>query len=164
MGASVLPLLIWTLALLAPARAPQAAAEPHTFLRRHLRFSEAELRTLDRGGVVSRTLAPTDKREVMAFAAVRVRVDRPAYVSGLRNIVSFKKSPMVVAIGRFGTTPDAADLSSLTLERAPNGVFAPRRLAGMTTSSSVESIPRFGYNLPASVVPVRLARHVRAQV
>lgn len=123
--------------------------EPHGFLRKHLHFSESELAALDRGEVVSRTLAPADKRELVAFAAVRVQVDRAAYVDAIRDIVNFKKSPMVASIGRFGAVPDASDLAALTLDRLDLEDLRRCRVGQCKVRMTADALDRYRREAPA---------------
>jgi hypothetical protein len=68
------------------------------------------------GGLpVARTLEGGDAREVVAIGAIALPVSRQAVVASLRDIM-FSTSAVVPQLGRFSTTPSAADLQALTIE------------------------------------------------
>jgi hypothetical protein len=83
-------------------------------LARDLRFSPADVVDLERGKIVKHTLAPAAPHEVGVVGAVRVRGSRDRLVAAYRDIVTFKKSAAVLAIGRFGDPPNSSDLDGLT--------------------------------------------------
>lgn len=86
------------------------------FLRKYFNFSQADFSQLDGGGVITRLPSPADSREVSVLGAIRVGVGRDAFVTRLRDIVNFKKSPNVLQIGRFGRIPRIDDLAGLSID------------------------------------------------
>jgi hypothetical protein len=92
-----------------------APADPFAFFQPSVVISENDRQQLDRGEVLARTL-PAGDREVAVFAAVAVRVDGDRLVAWMRRIEALKKSPYVLAIGRFSDPPSLQDLAGLTLE------------------------------------------------
>ncbi|HEY7446954.1 MAG TPA: hypothetical protein VH702_02340 [Vicinamibacterales bacterium] len=89
--------------------------ETVTFLRKHLAFSENNLSALSRGQVVRKTLDTHDPGEVVAVGAVKIAVPRHFFIERVRDIVAFKRSQYVLAIGTFGARPQAGDLAGLSL-------------------------------------------------
>jgi hypothetical protein len=91
------------------------SADPFAFFRPTVVLTEEDRRRLDRGEIVARTLEAGD-REVTVFAAVAVAVDGDRLVAWMRRIEALKKSPYVLAIGRFSDPPRLDDLDSLSLD------------------------------------------------
>jgi hypothetical protein len=84
-----------------------------TVLERDLHFSQAELVNLERGKIAEHIIPPATPEEVALAGAVRIQGSRERFVAAYRDIVAFEKSPAVMAIGRFSTPPDSADLAPL---------------------------------------------------
>src|SRR5262249_9131458 len=55
--------------------------------------------------------------EVGLAGAVRIQGSRERLIDAYRDIVTFAKSPAVIAIGRFSNPPDNSDLDALTTDR-----------------------------------------------
>ena len=87
-----------------------------TFLRTVIGFSDAQLATVDTGQVATRQFPSADKAEVVAFGAVRISGDKEAYLRQLRDVVSFRRTPSVLEIGRFSQPPTLADVAGLSLD------------------------------------------------
>jgi hypothetical protein len=83
-----------------------------------MKFSAADLRALDAGSAVIKTLE-TPVREELAFAAA-VYFDAPSqtFVERFRDIERFESGPGIPQIGRFRSPPALEDLSTLTLPPA----------------------------------------------
>ncbi|HSB11172.1 MAG TPA: hypothetical protein VLM38_16915 [Blastocatellia bacterium] len=116
-------MIVWALsafALLplgaAPARMQADSKEPHTFLRRHFNFSKEDLDAIDRGKIVTKLPATSDRREVAALGVVRLNVSKEFFLKKFMDIESFKKSEIVSQIRRFNSPPRLEDLDELTLE------------------------------------------------
>ena len=86
-------------------------------LSRDLLFSPADLLDLQRGKIVTHTLPPAAIEEVGIVGAVRVEGSRDRLIAAYRDILTFKKSAAVLAIGRFSDPPDSSDLAALTTDR-----------------------------------------------
>jgi hypothetical protein len=108
------------LLLVALVAAPQAATlDPaRTFLMTAFRLSSADLRRLDAGAVVSRTLDVTNRREVATLGIVRINTSPSTYVTRLADIATFKRTDDVLQIGTFSTLPQLADVAALTFDEA----------------------------------------------
>lgn len=105
------------LAALAMAGPLFAADTPvQDFLRRVIGFTDAQLATVDTGQVVTKQFPASEKAEVAAFGAVRVAADKESYLRGLRDVVSFRRTPSMLEIGRFKAPPTVADVAGLSLD------------------------------------------------
>ncbi len=89
--------------------------ETLSLLKGHLAFTDTNLAALARGQVVRKTLETRDPGEVVAVGAVKIGVPRRFFIEQVRDIVAFKRSQYVLAIGTFGARPQVADLEGLTL-------------------------------------------------
>ena len=99
------PLLIIAAMTLAAARgatAQAAADEPAGFLRKHAVLSASDFAALGRNEPVSKILQSRNSTEVAPFGAGRVSVPLDFFLEQYRDIVSFKKAPEVLQIGKFG--------------------------------------------------------------
>ena len=100
-------------ALLHPAA--QAAAFVDDLLRRKMRFSAADLRSLDAGAAVVKSLETPVRRELAHFGVVYIQTPPERLIELFRDIERFESGPGVPQIGRFSVVPQLQDLASLTL-------------------------------------------------
>ncbi len=101
----------------AAARVATPAADPFAFFQPSLVVDADDRRRLDRGEPIARTI-PAANPELAVFAAVAVRADGDRLHAWMRRIEVLKKSPYVVAIGRFSAPPRPDDVAALELEDA----------------------------------------------
>ncbi len=87
-----------------------------SLLRSYVRATDAELKRLERGGVISKTLDSPDGKEVTSFGAIRVACTADVFAERVRDIERFKASEYVIQIGRFKAQPAPEDVLSLTLD------------------------------------------------
>jgi hypothetical protein len=85
-------------------------------LRPYVRATDAELRRLEQGGILTKTLETPDGKEVTTFGVIRVACTADVFAERIRDIEKFKASEYVLQIGRFQPQPSPADLAGLTLE------------------------------------------------
>jgi hypothetical protein len=85
-------------------------------LRKYVRASDADLRRLERGAVLTKTLDAPDGREVTSFGVIRVTCTADVFAARLRDIERFKASEYVLQIGRFQASPSLEDVATLTLD------------------------------------------------
>jgi hypothetical protein len=85
-------------------------------LRPYVRATDGELRRLEHGSVLTKTLDTPDGKEVTTFGAIRVACTADVFAQRIREIEKFKASEYVLQIGRFQPQPSPADLAGLTLE------------------------------------------------
>src|SRR3972149_11832062 len=109
------PQMFIALSVVALVAAPVTALDPFAFFRPSIAVTADDRRELDRGKPIARVVRGTD-REVGVFAAVQVSVDGDRLVAWTRDIGALKKSPYVLAIGRFSDPPTIEDLEGLTLD------------------------------------------------
>ena len=88
--------------------------DPVGLLARAITLSGAGGRSLDRGGIVSRTLKG-DEHQVGVFAMSRINVPPEALIAHARDIGELKRSSFVTAIQRFSNPPTLTDLDQLVL-------------------------------------------------
>ena len=91
------------------------ALDPFVFFRPSIAVSADDRRELDRGQPIARVVRGAD-REIGVFAAIQVSIDGDRLVAWTRDIGELKKSPHVLAIGRFSDPPTIQDLERLTLD------------------------------------------------
>ena len=111
---------VWFLALLGLVAAPRVSAtDPaRAFLSAAFSLSTAEIAQVDRGQIVTRTLAVQNAREVATLGVVRVGTTPEHYVEQLRDIATFKRTADILQIGTFTAVPVESDLEPLTIEDA----------------------------------------------
>lgn len=109
---------------------------------RHFRFSAADLADLQRGQLVMRSLDTKTPGEAAAVGAVRVHARKEALVEQYRDIVTFKRGPDVLEIGRFSTPPVLDDLAALTITREDVDLRTCR-IADCDVRVPAEAIGRF---------------------
>jgi hypothetical protein len=95
---------------------PQPTQDAVPLLRSYIRATDAELRRLERGGVLTKTLDSPDGKEVSSFGAIRVACTADVFAERVRDIERFKASEYVLQIGQFKAQPGVADLAGLTLD------------------------------------------------
>jgi len=78
-------------------------------------FSAQDLQKINRGEIVGRT-TQADASAVALVVAGAIAVPPSYYLERFRAIESFKKSPEILQLGRFGPAPSVADLAALTLD------------------------------------------------
>lgn len=100
------------LAFGALAQAPEPPPRP--FLRKVIQLNDAQLAAMDRGEVLTKQLATTEKAEIAAFGVVKVQGTIDTLIEKARDIQSFRKVPEIPEIGRFSTPARVEDLKGLT--------------------------------------------------
>jgi hypothetical protein len=111
-----LPLSILALLALAAPPPDSTSDRAQTFLAAAFKLPAAEIRRLDGGQVVSRTLEVKNRREVATLGIVRIKTTPATYVEHLADITTFKRAEGVVQIGKFSRFPVADDVRSLTID------------------------------------------------
>lgn len=105
-----------TVVLVSSAAAPADLAE-ETALLKQIGFSAVDIQKIARGEIVART-TEADSAAVALAVAGTVEVPAAFYIEQFRAIESFKKTPEVRQIGRFGAPPKPDDIAPLVLEQA----------------------------------------------
>ena len=109
------PSVFLALSAVALAAASTTAPDPFSFFRPSVVVSADDRLDLDHGQPIARVIRGVD-REVGVFAAVQVNIDGDRLVRWTREIGELKKSPYVLAIGRFSDPPTIGDLAGLKLD------------------------------------------------
>lgn len=130
-----------TASALAPAAIPP---ETHALLQRQLGFSPSELTAVDRGRPAVRSLKAGDRREVATAGAIRVGVPLGLFVDRFNDIVNFKRSPLVLQVGKFSNPPLPSDLEALMLDQADMEDLRRCRVGSCRLQLSASQITRFG--------------------
>ena len=99
----------------AVASTAQAAAFVDDLLRRKMRFSAADLRSLDAGAAVVKSLETPVRQELAHFGVVYIQAPQQRFIERFRDIERFESGPGIPQIGRFSVVPQLQDLASLTL-------------------------------------------------
>lgn len=99
------------------AQSPASANEtdPFAFFRPSIDLTEADRARLDHSDTIARVL-PTKGVEVGVLTATAVSVDGNRLVAWERRPEEMKKSPHVIAVGRFSNPPRIEDLADLKLD------------------------------------------------
>jgi hypothetical protein len=79
-----------------------------------LGFNASDLQSLAKGAVLVRTQPTADSRDVAVAGAIRIGISPSAFRDRFRDITNFKKSEVVLQIGRFSDPPQPSDLEPLT--------------------------------------------------
>jgi hypothetical protein len=86
-----------------------------SLLSQKLSFSAADLRAIDTGSAVIKSLDTPIREELAHIGAVYLDAPSGRFVERFRDIVRFESGPGIPQIGRFGSPPMLEDLASLTL-------------------------------------------------
>ena len=106
--------VVVALAGLGAVGSTQARVDPFAFLAPTVTVTPREQQVLAQGEALIKVL-PAETREIAVAALVPTKADADRLVTWVRQIEQLKKSPAVLAIGRFSNPPVLADLSSLTV-------------------------------------------------
>jgi hypothetical protein len=93
----------------------QGTFDAGAFLRTYAGFSSQDVARAAAGTGVARSLQ-ADADEVAISGAIFIAVSRQHFLERFRDIVAFKRNPLVIAIGRFSSQPSAADMRELKLD------------------------------------------------
>lgn len=96
--------------------ATQAGSLASAYLVGRMGFTERDIRTIDSGRPVARTVDGRAAEDIGVVGAIRIQAPPTTLLARLRDIVAFEKSPSVLQIGVFGATPSLSDLKGLTLD------------------------------------------------
>lgn len=131
----------------APGQSSAVAPMP-TWLRAYIRASDGELKRLDRGEAVTRSLESPDGREVTTVGAIRVRCTADTFVARVGDIERFKAGEYVLQIGRFSQAPSRADVAALTLDDEDRAALRGCRAGSCALRLPAATIERFRTAVP----------------
>ena len=95
--------------------AAQPSSTIESLLRQELGFSAADLRALDEGSAVIRSLDTPVHEELAHVGVVYIDASPERFIERFRDIELFETGPGIPQIGRFGSPPLLEDLESLSL-------------------------------------------------
>lgn len=139
------------LGLLVPPPAIPAAGPPDdvvALLHKYIRATDAELKRLERGDVLTKTLESPEGREVSTFGAIRVACTADVFAARLRDIEQFKASEYVLQIGRFQPKPGAEDVARLTLDPGDREAMRACRPGSCALRLPAAAMDRFRTGIP----------------
>jgi len=106
-------------------------------------LSVADIRRLDDGQVLARTLNVENRREVATLGIVRITTTPANYVEHLLDIATFKRADKVLQVGTFGSSAHAGDVSSLTVDEGDLKRLRDCRVGACGVRLSADGIERF---------------------
>ena len=132
-------------ALLAAGASPAARSGSFVddVLRRQMRFSASDLRALDAGAAVIKSLETPVRQELAHFGVVHVDAPTERFIERFRDIERFESGPGILQIGRFGSPPRLEDLASLTLPAKDVTALAKCRPGDCDVKLSAAEMNRF---------------------
>lgn len=117
-------------------------------LRKHIRASDSDLKRLERGEVLTKTLDSPDGREVTSFGAIRVSCTADTFAARVRDIERFKASEYVLQIGRFQLQPSVQDVAPLTLDPGDRDAMRGCRPGSCGLRLPADTMDRFRTTIP----------------
>lgn len=121
-------------------------AQSGTFVSRVLqeeRFSAADLRALDSGEAVVKSLDTPVRQELAHFGAVHVDAPADRFIDRFGDIERFERGPGIPQIGRFSNPPRLEDLAALTLPAKDVTALARCRPGDCDVKLSAAAMARF---------------------
>jgi hypothetical protein len=112
-------------------------------LSQKMRLSAADLRALDAGSAVIKSLDTPIHEELAYVGAVYLDAPSERFVGRFRDIVPFESGPGIPQIGRFGSPPRLEDLASLTLPPADVTMLQTCRPGDCGVKLSASAMRRF---------------------
>jgi hypothetical protein len=113
------------LALAVPALVPAQEAPPRPFLRKVIGLNDAQLAAVEKGDVVTKVLATTDKPEIAAFGVVKTAGTVDQLLAAAKDIKKFRQVPQIPEMGYFSNPAKVEDLKGLT--HPPDDIAALKR-------------------------------------
>ena len=112
-------------------------------LLRRERFSASDIRTVNAGQAVVKSLDTPARQELAHFGVVRINVPAARFIERFRDIERFESGPGVPQIQRFSVPPRIEDLSSLELPAKDVAALRQCHPADCEVNFSAEAISRF---------------------
>ena len=122
--------------------------DPLAFLRQYVRASDADLRRLERGAVLTKTLDSLDGREINSFGVIRVTCSADVFAARVRDIERFKASEYVIQIGRFQASPSLQDVAPLALDPGDREAMRACKPGSCSLRLPAEAMNRFRTTIP----------------
>lgn len=125
------------------ASAAQPRPLPELLVRKAAGLSAADMRALESGVAVVRSLNTPVRQEFAHVGAVHIDAPYGRFLERFRDIERFERGPGVPQIGRFGTPPHLDDLASLILPAADVKALAACRPGACDVQLQAAAISRF---------------------
>jgi hypothetical protein len=126
----------------------QAPGDDVALLHQFIRASDADLRSLQRGGVITETLEAPDGREITTFGAIRVTCTPAVFAARVRNIEQFKASEYVIQIGHFQPQPVLQDVAALTFDASDRQAMRTCRAGSCAVRLPAAAMDKFRTTVP----------------
>ncbi len=94
----------------------QTIREPRTFFKEQIGLSDNQIKTIDGGGAVVKTLPSKTAAEVFIFGAVLVNAAPEDYLKFAFDMSRLRSLPSYLGVRRFSNPPTLSDLEGFTLE------------------------------------------------
>jgi hypothetical protein len=114
-------------------------------------LSAGDLRSVELGEPVARSLDAAAGNEVAIFAVIKVGIAKEEYLERLRDIARLKQGDPVLQIGRFSQPPRIDDLAGLTLDEVDVEALKECRVGDCHFALTTDAIGRVGRELDPSV-------------
>jgi hypothetical protein len=128
--------------LIGAAPAAQSTSFVNDLLRQR-RFSATDLRNLDAGQAVVKSLETSIRKELAHFGMVHIDAPADRFVDRFRDIEQFERGDGIPQIGRSGSPPHPRDLASLTLPEKDLRELATCRPGDCQVKLPAETMTRF---------------------
>ena len=136
--------LAWAVASIAVlALAGQPGSPVERLLIGRLGFDADDLRALERGSAVIRSLDTPVRQELAHVGVVYVDAPPDEFVELFRDIERFERGPGIPQIGRFGSPPRIEDLHALTLPAEDVAELPKCRPGDCEVKLSADAMDRF---------------------
>ena len=117
--------LVSLFVLVVASMATAQEAPPRPFLRKVIQLDDGQLAAVEKGEVVTKQLATTDKPEIAAFGIVKVNATVEQFLAAAKDVQKFRKVPQIPEMGYFSTPPKVEDLKGL--DHPPDDIAALKR-------------------------------------
>ncbi len=119
----------------------QSTKEPQTFLKTHAGFSEEDLRAIEQGSVIVKTVRTPSKEEVTIVGAALFKASTAFFLRMYRDIERFESG--LGPLKKLSDPPQAEDFAPLTLPDKDLKDLAKCRVGDCDLKLGEESIARF---------------------
>jgi hypothetical protein len=100
-------------------------APPRPFLKTVIQLTDDQIASVEKGEVVTKQLATSDKPEVAAFGVVKTTGNPDTLLRLARDVKAFRQVPQIPEMGMFSSPPKLEDLKALT--HPPDDVAALKK-------------------------------------
>lgn len=121
----------------------QATPSPVDALLRQKGFSAGDVRELDSGAVLVRSLDTPVREELAHVGVVHLEVPSEVFIERFRDIEAFEKGPGIPQIGRFSRPARIGDLAGLTLPAEDIDALRSCRPGDCEMKLSAQAMRRF---------------------